>query len=271
VHRAVASRSAADDLQRLISVEPYPLQTLSNHDALSSGMAMPQMLRVAATARAPQGASAAHERVVVYEGADSPRVALENVVIQATAAVKGMERTAAVPVEGEEAEEVPVDAEYEKVRDFCQRIIKTSEDIDKALANQKGQSLHVSLFPGRARADGSPGCCSMPSFQEPTLSSACMPRSRTFWTRRVPPRSGRRSRAAAPNRRFGSLTRCGPRAAALSTATFACRSQRPRTSRSPTDSETPALCLHPLSQHEMLTARRSRSQRFYDRRGRPLR
>ena len=115
---------------------------------------MPQMLRVSATPRVTQGTSTARERVVVYEGADSPRVALENVVIQATAAVKGMERTAAVPVEGEEAEEVPVDAEYEKVRDFCQRIIKTSEDIDRALTDQKGQYLvFIAFTPSRVLAD----------------------------------------------------------------------------------------------------------------------
>lgn len=114
---------------------------------------MPQMLRVAATARASQGTSIARERVVVYEGADSPRVALENVVLQATAAVKGMERTAAVPVEGEDAEEVPVDAEYEKVRNFCQRIIQSSQDIDKALADQKGLFGTAPSRAGPIRAD----------------------------------------------------------------------------------------------------------------------
>lgn len=197
----------------LISIATCRAQMLSNHDALSSGMAMPQMLRSSAVARPVNGKSTTRERTVIYEGAESPRVALENIVIQATAAANGMERTksvAAPAAEGEEIEELPVDSEHEKMKNFCARIIKTSQDVDKALRDQKGAF----------NSQSSPTLLILRSllvrFQQVTnLSSAC---THLFHRphRRRPLKS--RSKTDSRTRKLGRPTRTGPRDVGSSTA-----------------------------------------------------
>lgn len=70
-------------------------QTISNHEALASMMAMPIMVPSSA---APQSSTIPRragpvERTVVYEGSSGPRELMEAIVIQATAAVKGLKST----------------------------------------------------------------------------------------------------------------------------------------------------------------------------------
>jgi len=75
------------------------LQTISNHEALASMMAMPIMVRVSKTAASKKihGSSRSassrgmRERMTVYEGSSGPRELMEAIVIQAQAALKGLE------------------------------------------------------------------------------------------------------------------------------------------------------------------------------------
>jgi hypothetical protein len=65
------------------------LETISNHEALCSAMAMPTMVRVSSVPREANKS----ERTVLYEGSAGPRELMENLVIQAGAAKKGFEST----------------------------------------------------------------------------------------------------------------------------------------------------------------------------------
>lgn len=62
---------------------------VSSHEALASMMAMPQMRPVSSSPIPNQPKDFA----VIYEGGPSPRELLEYIVIQATAAVKGLQAT----------------------------------------------------------------------------------------------------------------------------------------------------------------------------------
>lgn len=109
------------------------------------------------------GKSQVRERTIIYEGSSGPRELLEAIVIQATAACKGLEgsdptaESADQPMTEEEkrvtgvqknkgkGKEPEVDerngaqyAENKRLRDFCRRIISTAEAIDRSLRETKG-------------------------------------------------------------------------------------------------------------------------------------
>jgi hypothetical protein len=145
-------------------------QTISNHEALASMMAMPCMVAVSVKAvaakKSAKGGSAIRERTIVYEGSSGPRELLEAIVIQAQAALKGLEGVKSPDSEPEEmteeqkrmttdtkgkAKEAPAVApdEHVKLLDFCRRIVATANAIDRSLREAKGDlfvdRLHKSL------------------------------------------------------------------------------------------------------------------------------
>lgn len=75
----------------------YLAQTISNHEALCSAMAMPTMVRTSSSPRPSTSTSSSKslERTVTYEGSAGPRELMENLVIQASAAKKGFDSTSA--------------------------------------------------------------------------------------------------------------------------------------------------------------------------------
>ncbi|CAA7259737.1 unnamed protein product [Cyclocybe aegerita] len=142
------------------------LETISNHEALASMMAMPIMvvaLVKAVSAKNPQ----VRERTIVYEGSSGPRELLEGIAIQAQAALKGLEGhkvPEVVPDElTEEQKRMTVDMrekveehtatsvsdENQKLIRFCRRILATVKAIDRSLRDTKGDAfvdrLHASL------------------------------------------------------------------------------------------------------------------------------
>lgn len=77
------------------------LEVVSSHEVLASMLAMPQMRAVKAVPSAEDASTVE----VTYEGAPSPRELLETVVIQATAALKGLSSTAAPEESDDESDE----------------------------------------------------------------------------------------------------------------------------------------------------------------------
>lgn len=75
------------------------LETISNHEALCSAMAMPTMVRLSSVPRENNPS----EHTVVYEGSAGPRELMENLVIQAGAAKKGFNSTSTKKQTKEEA------------------------------------------------------------------------------------------------------------------------------------------------------------------------
>lgn len=145
-------------------------QTISNHEALASMMAMPIMVvqSVKTTPKkATNGTPPPREKAVVYEGSAGPRELLEAIVIQAQAAIKGLEGAKQAELEPTEMTEeqkrvtndtkgktkeilaVTLSEENEKLFSFCNRILATANAIDRALREVKGDSfvkrLHDSL------------------------------------------------------------------------------------------------------------------------------
>lgn len=145
-------------------------QTISNHEALASMMAMPIMVvqSVKTTPKkAANGTPPPREKAVVYEGSAGPRELLEAIVIQAQAAIKGLEGAKQAELEPAEMTEeqkrvtndtkgktkeilaVALSEENEKLFSFCNRILATANAIDRALREVKGDSfvkrLHDSL------------------------------------------------------------------------------------------------------------------------------
>ncbi|KAF6762638.1 ubiquitin conjugating enzyme family protein [Ephemerocybe angulata] len=146
------------------------LETISNHEALASMMAMPIMVvasvkEVKTLKRSPKS-SAIRERTIVYEGSASPRELLEGLAIQARAAIKGLEgsktqetveeelteeqKRMTVDTKGKETASQPVlSDDNQKLLDFCQRILSTINAIDRSLREVKGDAfvdrLHESL------------------------------------------------------------------------------------------------------------------------------
>ncbi|KDR83771.1 hypothetical protein GALMADRAFT_236136 [Galerina marginata CBS 339.88] len=142
------------------------LETISNHEALASMMAMPIM--VVASVKAINAKNGQiRERTVVYEGSAGPRELLEGIAIQAQAALKGLEGNKVpetLPEElTEEQKRMTVDMK-EKVEEeiaaaisdenlklllFCRRILATVKAIDRSLRDTKGDAfvdrLHSSL------------------------------------------------------------------------------------------------------------------------------
>ncbi|KAF9247104.1 hypothetical protein BU15DRAFT_38518 [Melanogaster broomeanus] len=150
------------------------LETISNHEALASMMAMPIMVAGSVKSLAPKkvgkGRSVIRERTIVYEGSAGPRELLEAIVIQAQAAIKGLEGVKPAEPEadmtedqkrmttdkekgkgkGKEKEPSPtISDENQKLLAFCQRILMTANAIDRSLRETKGDAfinrLHTSL------------------------------------------------------------------------------------------------------------------------------
>ncbi|KAF8138699.1 hypothetical protein EV363DRAFT_1314564 [Boletus edulis] len=125
------------------------LETISNHEALASMMAMPIMVAGSIKSVAPKkvgrGKSVIRERTIIYEGSAGPRELLEAIVIQAQAAIKGLEGG-----KGKEKESSPsLTDENQKLLAFCQRILMTANAIDRSLRETKGDAfvarLHAAL------------------------------------------------------------------------------------------------------------------------------
>jgi hypothetical protein len=126
-------------------------------------MAMPIMVvssvRTHTPKRASNGTLPLRERTIIYEGSSGPRELLESIVIQANAAIKGLEGIKPVeapPVEMTEEQkrvnndtkgktkEVPVpplSEENQKLFGFCQRILATADAIDRSLRETKGEKF----------------------------------------------------------------------------------------------------------------------------------
>lgn len=145
------------------------LETISNHEALASMMAMPIMVSVAVKSvpsKRSAGGHAGRECMTVYEGSSGPRELLEAIVIQAQAALKGLEGTKipeplaeelteeqkrmTVDMKGKSRETaVETSDENKKLLDFCHRILATANAIDRSLRETKGDAfverLHASL------------------------------------------------------------------------------------------------------------------------------
>ncbi|KAF8655221.1 hypothetical protein AX16_003128 [Volvariella volvacea WC 439] len=141
------------------------LGTVSSHEALASMMAMPIMVASTKSVTPRRSSRATRERTVIYEGSASPRELLENIAIQAQAAMKGLERGKAseappeelteeqkrmtTDVKGKVKESTPPPEENRRLFDFCRRILATVEAIDRSLRETKGdgfvERLHASL------------------------------------------------------------------------------------------------------------------------------
>ncbi|KAJ7591087.1 hypothetical protein C8J56DRAFT_934652 [Mycena floridula] len=147
------------------------LETISNHEALASMMAMPIMTVVsvkAVVSKKTKSNSYVRERTIVYEGSPSPRELLEGIAIQAQAALKGLESIKPFevdqldPTEEENRKRQTVDLkgkskdtaeeisdENQKLVQFCRRILATTGAIDRSLRDNKGDAfvdrLHASL------------------------------------------------------------------------------------------------------------------------------
>ncbi|KAF4602410.1 hypothetical protein EYR40_005617 [Pleurotus pulmonarius] len=144
------------------------LETISNHEALASMMAMPIMAVVSSKEKTQDGKSTSkiREKVIIYEGSSGPRELLEGIAIQAQAALKGLEGMKAAEVQEQEMTEEqkrmtndakgkskeaaqPVSEENLKLLSFCRRILATTNAIDRSLRETKGDAfvdrLHASL------------------------------------------------------------------------------------------------------------------------------
>ncbi|KAG9038360.1 hypothetical protein FRB95_001772 [Tulasnella sp. JGI-2019a] len=156
------------------------LQTVSNHEALASMVAMPIMIPSSSTEVGGQSKSQrVRQRLVVYEGSSGPRELMESLVIQATAAMKGLEGTGSSKDKGNKemteaqkrvltanpgadagkgkGKEKAVNQDNVRLLQFCERIILTANAIDRSLRETKGDAfvdrLHASLpkLPGSSR------------------------------------------------------------------------------------------------------------------------
>ena len=133
-------------------------------------MAMPIMVvtsvKTVAAKKSSKGPHRIRERAIIYEGSAGPRELLEAIVIQAQAALKGLEgMKTAEPETAEMSEEqkrmtaddkgkgkddgAVVSEENKKLLDFCQRIVNTAKAIDRSLVDTKGKAfvdrLHAEL------------------------------------------------------------------------------------------------------------------------------
>ncbi|KAI0832813.1 ubiquitin conjugating enzyme family protein [Trametes gibbosa] len=154
------------------------LETISSHEALASMMAMPIMVItsvksvVTGKKPAPKGSFRIRERTIVYEGSSGPRELLEAIVIQAQAALKGLEGMKVAAVENtemsEEQKRMTADdkgkakddgavqaEENHKLLTFCQRIVNTANAIDRSLVETKGKAFVDRLHAGLPKIPGS--------------------------------------------------------------------------------------------------------------------
>ena len=132
-------------------------------------MAMPIMIVSSiksVNTRPVSGRSQIRQRTIIYEGSSGPRELLESIVIQATAAAKGLEGPKPVEQQQEEMTEEQkrltgadtngkgkgkapslngLDStalqENKKLLDFCHRIIATAAAIDRSLKETKGDAF----------------------------------------------------------------------------------------------------------------------------------
>jgi hypothetical protein len=99
------------------------------------------------------------ERTVIYEGSSGPRELLESIVIQANAAIKGLEGIRPIEASFDEMTEdqkrinndtkgktkesfpPPFSEENQKLLGFCRRILSTAEAIDRSLRETKGEKF----------------------------------------------------------------------------------------------------------------------------------
>ena len=104
------------------------------------------------------------ERAIVYEGSSGPRELLEGIVIQAHAALKGLERVKSpddIPEELTEEQkrmtlqdmkgkskdsDTPVYEDNVKLITFCRRILSTAQAIDRSLRETKGDAFVERLY-----------------------------------------------------------------------------------------------------------------------------
>lgn len=112
-----------------------------------------------ATVRRALDGRSIRERVIVYEGSSGPRELLEGIVIQAHAALKGLERVKSPDELPEELTEeqkrmtlqdmkgkskdsdAPIYEDNEKLIAFCRRILYTAKAIDRSLRETKGDAF----------------------------------------------------------------------------------------------------------------------------------
>ena len=126
-------------------------------------MAMPIMVvssvRTHTPRRATDGTLPLRERTIIYEGSSGPRELLESIVIQANAAIKGLEGIRPIEAAFDEMTEeqkrinndtkgktkevisLPLSEENQKLLGFCQRILTTAEAIDRSLRETKGEKF----------------------------------------------------------------------------------------------------------------------------------
>lgn len=144
------------------------LETISNHEALASIMGMPIMVVASVkdvTVRKGAGnAGSTKERTIVYEGSSGPRELLESIVVQAEAAMKGLEGI----IKAREAKKDPeamteeqkrmttankgktrvsaIDEENDKLLAFCEGILNTAAAIDRSLLEIKGTAFMERMY-----------------------------------------------------------------------------------------------------------------------------
>ncbi|PFH46326.1 hypothetical protein AMATHDRAFT_70134 [Amanita thiersii Skay4041] len=151
------------------------LETISNHEALASMMAMPIMVvasvKSVITRRSLNGRNI-RERTIIYEGSAGPRELLEGIVIQAHAALKGLDRVrqletptgelteeqkrmTAQDMKGKAKEiEAPLFEDNQRLIVFCRRILSTARAIDRSLRETKGDGFVDRLHAGLPKLPG---------------------------------------------------------------------------------------------------------------------
>ena len=198
------SLSDMSDRSVLYSELFYWLETISNHEALASIMAMPIMVISTIkedTVRKGAGKSrSTRERTILYEGSSGPRELLEAIVIQAEAALKGLEgvikarqaqenpetmteeqkrqtTTGGVKGKGREADQVY--EENDRLLKFCTGILNTASSIDRSLTEVKGDAFMDRMYgslprmsaASRSRMSSSPQADAARASHAPSLAS----------------------------------------------------------------------------------------------------
>lgn len=119
-----------------------------------------------------RGSAHIRERTIIYEGSSGPRELLEAIVIQAQAALKGLEplKLDAVPEEemteeqkrltdddkgkGKDTGRAAATEENVKLLNFCRRIVGTARGIDRSLRETKGEAFVKRLHAGLPKIPG---------------------------------------------------------------------------------------------------------------------
>jgi hypothetical protein len=145
------------------------LETISNHEALASIMGMPIMvvanIRDVTVRKGSGNSGSTKERTIVYEGSSGPRELLESIVIQAEAALKGLEgiikaraaknnpdvmteeqKRMSSGTKGKQVNRDVIDEENDKLLAFCNGILKTVASIDRSLLEIKGDAFMGRMY-----------------------------------------------------------------------------------------------------------------------------